>query len=122
MLVLALLLCGCATLRQELGHAEVHYEQARYEQALVWLDELEPDLGAMDGATRTRFLFIRGMTAYRLDRRDDALHYLAVARESANEQPNNPLRVEWRNQLDATLEELTPVGPTWRARRPPNER
>jgi hypothetical protein len=65
-----------------LERATLHYEEARYESALVWLDQLEGDLACMMPADRSKFLYLRGMSAYRLGLRDDAVHYLSLARES----------------------------------------
>lgn len=80
--VLFVALCACATTQTDLDRATLHYESARYESALVWLDELEGELPRMLPEDRSRFLYLRGMSAYRLGQRDDALHYLAMARES----------------------------------------
>lgn len=65
----------------------MHYEEARYEAVLVWLAELESELPRMTRAERSRFLYLRGMSAYRLGQRDDAVHYLALARESVALEP-----------------------------------
>lgn len=75
-------LCACAGTQDDLERATLHYEEARYETALVWLAELEGDLPQMTPADRSTFLYLRGMSAYRLGQRDDAVHYLSLARES----------------------------------------
>ncbi len=114
-IALFLLLAGCAQLRDELQRAEQGYEEARYERANIWLDELEGDVGDMDQPMQARFYFLRGMTAYRLDHRTEALHYLALAKQRSGPRGDG-LRREWRELLDSTMEELTPTGPTWHAR------
>lgn len=115
-LALALLLApACAALRDNLQRAEDSYEQARYDDALVWLDSLEDDAVDMETDMRARFYYLRGMTAYRLDQRNDALHYLALAREVAGDDARM-LRPEWRESLERTLAELTPTEGTFRAR------
>ena len=105
-----LCLASCAALSDDLRRAEQAYEQAQYEDALVWLDDLEDDAPDMDVDQRARFYFLRGMTAYRLVQRNDALHYLALAREQAGEQGEG-LRPEWRTSMDRTLTELMPTAP-----------
>ncbi len=109
------LLLGCAALREDLGRAEASYERAEYERALVWLEDLEPQLPDMDVEMRARFYYLRGMTAYRLGRRTEALYYLALAREVAGERGVG-LRDAWRSNLEGTLEELTPTTATYVAR------
>lgn len=100
---------GCAAVRDDMQRAEVSYEAARYEDTLVWLRDLEDDAPAMDVEMRARYFYLRGMTEYRLGRRSDALHYLAIAREVAGDQGSG-LRPEWRQIMDTTLAELTPRG------------
>ena len=115
-LLTAVALVGCATLRDDLRRAELGYEQARYEDAMVWLASLERDVPAMNAEEQARYYYLRGMTAYRLSRRDEALHFLALGREVAGEQGTG-LRRDWKEKLDRTLAELTPEGAGWRARR-----
>ena len=107
-------LLGCAAVSDDLRRAQYRYEQAEYEEALIWLEALERDTPDMDGDERARFYYLRGMAAYRLDNRHDALHYLALAREVA-EQHSTGLRPEWRTGMDRTLAELTPRDATLRA-------
>jgi hypothetical protein len=115
--VLAVLLSlgafGCAAVADDMRRAEASYEQARYEDSLVWLTALEEDASAMDPELRARYFYLRGMTEYRLGDRADALHYLAVAREVSGERGVG-LRPEWRQIMDRTLTELTPRGQTHR--------
>src|SRR5262245_40160591 len=84
-ILMALLARGCAAVASDLRRAEVSYEQARYEDALVWLTDLEDDAPSMDPQSRARYYYMRGMTDYRLGHRLEALHYLALAREVAGE-------------------------------------
>ncbi len=112
-------LLACGQLREDLRKAEGDYDAARYENALVWLDDLERDTPSMDEQMRARFYYLRGMTAYRLNRRTEALHYLALAREVAGEQGVG-LREQWRSALEGTLEELTPTTATHVARPAPD--
>lgn len=104
-----LVLFGCAALSDDMRRAEASYEQARYEDTLVWLTDLEDDAPSMDPEMRARYYYLRGMTEYRLGHRSDALYYLAVAREVAGDQGVG-LRPEWRQIMDRALAELTPRG------------
>lgn len=108
---------GCAALRDDMVRAENAYEAAKYEEALVWLEDLESETPDMEPAMRARFYYLRGMTAYRLGKRNHALHYLAVAREVADE-GGGTLKPGWRDTLDRTLAELTPTDASFRARGP----
>lgn len=109
-------LAGCAALRDDMKRAEDSYDEARYEDSLVWLDELEDSTPDMQVDMRARFYYLRGMTAYRLGHRNDALHYLALAREVAGEETSRALRPEQRQTMTRTLDELTPHDATFRAR------
>lgn len=110
-----LLTAGCAALRDDMQRAENAYTAARYEDALVWLEDLESDTPDMDPDMRARFYYLRGMTAYRLGKRNHALHYLAVCREVAGED-GGALDPEWRKTMERLLEELTPTDASFRAR------
>lgn len=114
--LLLLLGAGCAQLSDEMFMAETAYEQARYEESDVWLEDLERDVADMGVDMRARFYFLRGMTEYRLGRRNGALHYLALARETAGEEGRGSLREDWVAQMDRTLLELTPNTASFRAR------
>ncbi|MCU0673767.1 MAG: hypothetical protein MUE69_13325 [Myxococcota bacterium] len=112
---LALGYVGCAQLREDLQRSEAAYDAARYEDAEVWLAALEPDVAALDAPRRARFYYLRGMTAERLNRRQDALHYLSLANEAAGE-TGAGLRDEQRRTLQTTLESLVPTTRTHVAR------
>jgi len=99
----------------EMASARTAYAQARYEQANVWLDDLDDDQGDMDPAMRADFLYLRGMTAFRLGRRTEAFHALAVARE-VDQQGHGLLDESERQTMDNALAELTPNTATFRAR------
>lgn len=112
------LLGACGTLSNDLINAENAYEEAKYDDAEVWLADIGPDVAVLDDEHRARFYYVRGMTAYRLGRRDDALHFLALAREEAGNANNSHLSEEKRSIMDRTLEELTPSTATHRANTP----
>ena len=108
---------GCASLRDDMARAEEAYTATRYDHALVWLEDLESSSPDMPLEMRARFYYLRGMTAYRLQDRDDALHYLGVAREVGGDD-EEALPAEWRATLDRTLTELIPEDASFRARAP----
>ncbi|MFO0683882.1 MAG: hypothetical protein U0234_17630 [Sandaracinus sp.] len=107
-MALALTACGAAS--AELRRAEESYEQARYENALSWLADLEPNAPSLDHDERARYFYVRGMTEFRLGHRSEALYYLAVAREIAGEDGVG-LRPEQQELLARTVGELTPNEP-----------
>ena len=110
-----IVLLACAQLSDELLTVEAGYREARYEDVVAWLDDIERDLPDMEQPERARFYFLRGMSAHRLGDQDNALHYLALARETAGE-TGQGLREPWKEQLDATLAALTPTTATHHAR------
>ncbi len=107
---LALALGACGAASAELRRAEQSYEQARYENALSWLADLEPNAPTLDHGERARYFYVRGMTEYRLGHRPEALYYLAVAREISGEDGEG-LREEQRDLMTRTLAELMPTDP-----------
>ncbi|MCC7542995.1 MAG: hypothetical protein IT379_42660 [Deltaproteobacteria bacterium] len=96
---------GCAQQRDNFRRAEDHYAAARYDAAERWWTEMEPEVGGMSLELRTRFYYLRGMTAYRLQKRWDARHYLAIARELNGDQ-GALLGSSWTETLQRTLTEL----------------
>ena len=104
--MLALGLVACAALRDDMKRAETSFEQARYEDVMVWLDELEPSVAEMEQPMRARFYYLRGLTALRLGQKKRARHYLALCREEAGPEQAS-LRPEWRTNMASALAELT---------------
>jgi len=118
--LLLTLALGCAQLSDEMRTIETGYQEARYEDVIVWLDDIEYDVPQLEPAERARFYYLRGMSAHRLGQHDDALYYLALAREVAGEEGRG-LRDPWKVQLRDTLAELTPEGATHHAREPADQ-
>ena len=106
---------GCVSFRSDLARAEALYVDARYEEAEVWFEALAPELRRVPAVDRLRYHYLRGMTAYRLEERDDALHHLALAYELQERAPEGSLAPPQAAQLRRLLEELTPRGRTHRA-------
>lgn len=117
LLLLGLTLASCAQLSDEMRTIETGYQEARYEDVIVWLDDLEHDVPEMEQPERARYYYLRGMSAHRLGQHDDALYYLALAREVAGDEGRG-LREPWKAQLSETLAELTPEGATHHAAAP----
>jgi len=116
-LPLVLLAAGCGTLSQQLSTAQKLYADARYEEALEWLVELEREVPSMNDGELARFHYLRGMTAHRLGQQDDALHFLALAEVAAARGPRllSPSR---RVVMERTLLELMPRDASPHARNP----
>lgn len=100
--LLLVMISACATATSDLERATAHYEEARYESVQVWLTDLEPELPRMSPTERSTFLYLRGMSAYRLGQLDDAVHYLVLARESAVMEPGS-LRASLQSTLERAL-------------------
>src|SRR5690349_7125746 len=108
---------GCTSIGSELRTAQLLYTDARYEEALVWLSELQVETAAMSPAELTRFYYLRGMTGFRLGQREDALHYLVLAEQlSAEDATRLPPR--WQPVMQRTLQEITPTSASPHARNP----
>jgi hypothetical protein len=112
-------LAGCGTLSNDLIQAENAYEEAKYDEAEVWLADIDSGVAKLDTEHRARFYYMRGMTAYRLGRRNDALHYLVLAREEAGNSQASHISAEKRQIMERTLVELTPHTATHRANETP---
>ncbi|MDB4931696.1 MAG: hypothetical protein JWM10_4180 [Myxococcaceae bacterium] len=93
---------GCQNYRDQLDRADGHYRAARYEAALTNLEDLEGDFGHLDANEQVRYRYVRGMTAERLGQRDEARHWLALAREDVEQRPT-ALDEETRGLLQRTL-------------------
>jgi len=93
---------GCANYRDQLDRADSHYRAARYEAALTNLEDLEVNFGHLDAAEQVRYRYVRGMTSERLGQREEARHWLALAREAVERSPS-ALDEETRALLQRTL-------------------
>lgn len=103
-LTAALLGAGCATVADDLRQAQDAYEQARYENAMVWLKTLDREEADMDRQTTARFHYLRGMTAHRLGDDAEARHHLALAQAVAGDTAVLP--ADWKRTMGRTLVEI----------------
>lgn len=110
-------LSGCTSIASEVRTAQLLYTDARYEEALLWLTDLQADTAAMSPAELTRFYYLRGMTGFRLGQREDALHYLVLAEQLSAEDADR-LPPRWQPVMQRTLEEITPTSASPHARNP----
>ena len=108
---------GCTSVTADLTTARDLYRDARYEDASVWLADLESELPGMNTTDRATYHFLAGMTAYRLAQYQDALHDLALSAYVVSTQ-ENALTPTQRAVLERTLAELTPTDASPHARSP----
>jgi hypothetical protein len=112
-----LLVAACTSTATELRTAQALYKDARYEEALLWLTELQEQTASMNRDELARFYYLRGMTGFRLGQREDALHYLVLAEQLSNEDSAR-LPQAWRPVMERTLQEITPTSASPHARNP----
>jgi hypothetical protein len=96
---------GCVGVGQDLHAVGELYNDARYEEAEAWFAALRVDYADMNAAQRTKYHYLRGMTAYRLAQPQEALHALALAAQAVRTQ-RDALSVEQLGVLHRTLAEL----------------
>ncbi len=96
---------GCSTLTNDISRARTAYEEARYEDAQVWLDDLA---ARSDGSVRERaqLAYLQGMTAYRLSREADARYFLGLARELVDGRAEALLGQSAAQTMTRTLSQL----------------
>ena len=86
-LLLALVLLGCATYREDLNRGQRLYEENQFESALAIWRLLEADMDSLTLNDQARYAYLRGMTDYRLGFRPYARHWLGVAKAIDKEHP-----------------------------------
>jgi hypothetical protein len=96
---------ACAGYGDALARGQRYYEDNQYERALaLWrdLDRREPGFAPVE---RARYAYFRGMTDYRLGYRDDARHWLAIAK-ARDMSGAGALGSAWRERLEVALVDL----------------
>jgi hypothetical protein len=104
----ALLLAGlaaCTGSREALSRGQAYYEENQYERALAVWRELERDEASLPAPERSRYAYLRGMTDYRLGFREDARHWLALAKAAEAFHPGG-LDPAFRQRLNDALIDL----------------
>ena len=112
-LLTALMAAGCASATKDLREGEKAYQSAHYEDAIIWFEAIEGDVPKLSADDRVRYHYYRGMSAYRLSDRDEALYHLALARELAAHE-RGALDSSAEAEIKNLLDELTPKGATYR--------
>ena len=102
---LAVSLVACATYREDLNRGQRFYEENEYERSLAIFRVLESDMDSLELEDQSRYAYLRGMADYRLSFRQDARHWLAVAKAIEQEHPGG-LNPQWKQRLEETLNEL----------------
>jgi hypothetical protein len=105
MLCAAVLLLGCTTYRDLLDRGQRLYQAQQFERALANWRALEPDMEALTWADQTRYAFLRGMTDLELGFRDDARHWLAMAKAIDAQHPGG-LPADWKRKTESALATL----------------
>ena len=103
-----IVLASCATYRDELFRAQTAYENNQHERTLALLRDLEPDVTRLAQPEQAQYAYLRGMTDYRIGYKNDARHWLAVAR-AFDEQSPGILPTDWKQRTTETLAELDGV-------------
>jgi hypothetical protein len=99
-----LALLACSVNRAALQRGQAYYEDNQYERALAVWRELERHESEL-GPASARYAYLRGMTDYRLGFRQDARHWLALAKVDEQLHPGR-LDIPWQARLDAALDDL----------------
>jgi hypothetical protein len=96
---------ACASYSDALARGQRYYEDNQYERALALWRDLDRREAQFSPAERARYAYFRGMTDYRLGYRDDARHWLAIARAADSVRPGG-LGAVWLERLDTALADL----------------
>jgi len=106
-LVLActLSMASCVTYAEELNRGQRYFQGNEYERALAVWRVLEADVDSLSPTDRTRYAYLRGMTDYRMSLRDDARHWLALARSYEQATPGG-IEEGWRDRMNEALKDL----------------
>jgi hypothetical protein len=107
-LALALVLAGCNTYREELLRSQHAFEQNQHERALGLLRDLEDDVPRLSMPEHAQYAYLRGMTDYRMNQRNDARHWLSIAKAYDDNSPG-VLPTDWKARMKDALDEMNGV-------------
>jgi hypothetical protein len=96
---------GCTGNRDAMTRGQRYYEDNQYERALAIWRDLGRHETTLSTEQRLRYAYLRGMTDYRLGYRDEARHWLALAKAATAHQPSS-LDPVWTARLDGALDDL----------------
>lgn len=100
-----IVLASCATYHNQLASAQSAFDDNQHERTLALLRDLEPDATRLPQPEQAQYAYLRGMTDYRMGFKNDARHWLAIAR-AFDEQTPGILPADWRQRTTDTLAEL----------------
>lgn len=106
-LTLASSTLACTTYRDQLVRSQASFEQNQHERALGQLRALEPHMTKLAQPEQAQYAYLRGMNDFRLGYRDDARHWLAIAKTYDDASPGT-LPSDWKARMNDALEELDP--------------
>lgn len=106
--LLLIVLASCTTYRDELVRAHTAFDANQHERTLALLRDLEPDVTRLTQPEQAQYAYLRGMTDYRMGYKNDARHWLAIARAFDEQRPGT-LPVDWKQRTTDTLAELDGV-------------
>jgi hypothetical protein len=108
---------GCATPAEQLARAETHFQNRAYAASMANLEDLERNghRVGMSRSERVRYDVARGLSHLNLNEREDARHWLALAREEAQPEPHT-LTAEQRTVIDRVMTETDPLAAQGSAR------
>jgi hypothetical protein len=96
---------GCAGYGDAVARGQRYYEDNQYERALALWRDLDRREATFDAGERTRYAYFRGMTDYRLGYREEARHWLAIAK-ARDATGSGGLGSAWRERLEGALGDL----------------
>ena len=102
---LSFTMASCVTYTEELNRGQRYFQANEYERALAVWRILESDVDSLSPVDRTRYAYLRGMTDYRMSLRDDARHWLSVARAYEQAVPGG-IEESWRERMKEALRDL----------------
>ena len=106
--VLALVLFGCTTYRDQLARGQHAFEGNDHDRTLAVLRDLEPDVGRLEPQDQASYAYLRGMTDYQVGYQRDARHWLSLARALEDASPGL-LPADWKVRTTAALTELDAI-------------
>lgn len=101
-------LTACSTYRDELLRSQQSFDQNQHERALALLRALEPNATRLSLGEQAQYAYLRGMSDYRIGYRNDARHWLSIAK-AHEDASQGTLPAEWTARMNEALEEMNAV-------------
>lgn len=106
--VIALASVACNTYRDQLVRSQHAFEKNEHERTLGLLRALEPDVTRLEPSEQAQYAYLRGMTDYRIGYRNDARHWLSIAKSYDDGAPGM-LPTDWKARMTEALDEMNGV-------------